>query len=175
MEAGQVVLVYFLGNLVVKTITTPLLRRLGFRTVLIVNGVGVALSIAALGLLDARTGFAVVAVVAFAAGVTRSIEFTGINTLSFADIGPAGRASASTFFSMMQQISIALGVAAAAIVLQVAHGPAATPLTQGDFTLAFVLSGAVALAGALLMVRLRPDAGHEVTGHRPRTKLPTRT
>jgi EmrB/QacA subfamily drug resistance transporter len=177
LEAGQIVLVYFLGNLVVKTITTPLLRRLGFRTVLIGNGVAVALSIGALGLLDARTGFAVVAVVAFAAGVTRSIEFTGINTLSFADIGPADRASASTFFSMMQQISMALGVAAAAIVLQVAHGPAATPLTQGDFALAFALSGAVALAGALLMVRLRPDAGHEVTGHRPRKKgeVPSRT
>ncbi|MEV0998768.1 MFS transporter [Nonomuraea sp. NPDC050202] len=177
LEAGQIVLVYFLGNLVVKTITTPLLRRLGFRTVLIGNGVAVALSIGALGLLDARTGFAVVAVVAFAAGVTRSIEFTGINTLSFADIGPADRASASTFFSMMQQISMALGVAAAAIALQVAHGPAATPLTQGDFALAFALSGAVALAGALLMVRLRPDAGHEVTGHRPRKKgeVPSRT
>ncbi|MGR6915579.1 MFS transporter [[Actinomadura] parvosata] len=170
LEAGQIVLVYFLGNLVIKAITTPLLRRFGFRTVLIANGVGVALSIGAFGLLDVRTGFVLVAVVSFVAGVTRSIEFTGINTLSFADIGPADRASASTLFSMTQQISVALGVAAAAIVLQVAHGSAATPLTQGDFSLAFGLCGAVALAGALLMVRLRPEAGHEVTGHRPRRK-----
>ncbi|GAA3150206.1 hypothetical protein [Nonomuraea salmonea] len=101
-------------------------------------------------------------------GATRSIEFTGINTLSFADIGSADRASASTLFSMTQQISVALGVAVAAIALQVAHGPAATPLTQSDFSLAFYVSGAIALAGALLMLLLRPDAGHEVTGHRPR-------
>ncbi|MEV4469676.1 MFS transporter [Nonomuraea sp. NPDC049504] len=168
LEAGQLVLVYFLGNLVIKVITTPLMRWLGFRTVLVCNGIGVGLSIAAFGLLDARTGFVVGAAVAFVAGATRSIEFTGINTLSFADIGSADRASASTLFSMTQQISVALGVAVAAIALQVAHGPAATPLTQSDFSLAFYVSGAIALAGALLMLLLRPDAGHEVTGHRPR-------
>lgn len=168
LEAGQIVLVYFLGNLVIKVITTPLLRRFGFRTVLAVNGVAVALSIGAWALLDVRSGIVVVGAVAFVAGATRSIEFTGTNTLTFADIEPEDRASASTFFSMMQQISTALGVAAAAIVLQAAHGTSTTPLTQSDFALAFVVTGAVALLGAVLMLRLRRDAGQEVTGHRPR-------
>ena len=173
LEAGRLVLVYFLGNLVVKVITTPLMRWLGFRTVLVCNGIGVALSIAALGLLDAGTAFAVAAVVAFVAGATRSIEFTGTNTLSFADVGSADRASASTLFSMMQQLSVALGVAVAAIALQLAHGGSGTPLTQGDFAVAFWVTGAIALTGALLMLRLRPDAGNEVTGHRRRQKTPT--
>jgi EmrB/QacA subfamily drug resistance transporter len=168
LEAGKIVLVYFLGNLVIKVITSPLLRRLGFRTVLVGNGLAVSLSIGVCGLLDPHTDIVVVGVVAFVAGATRSIEFTGINTLTFADIDPEDRASASTFFSMMQQISMALGVAAAAIVLQAAHGTASTPLTQADFTLAFWSIAAVALLGALLMLRLRPDTGHEVTGHRPR-------
>jgi len=160
-------LVYALGNLVMKTITTPLLRRLGFRTVLTANGVAVALSIAACGLLTSHTNIAVVDAVAFAAGATRSIEFTGINTLTFADIGPDHRASASTIFSMMQQVSMALGVAGAAILLYAIEGGKQTTLTQSDFTLAFALTAAVALGGALLMLRLRRNAGYEVTGHRP--------
>lgn len=169
LDAGKIVLVYSLGNLVMKTITTPLMRRLGFRTVLGGNGIAVALSIGACGLLTADTGIVVVDAVAFLAGAARSIEFTGINTLTFADIEPGQQASASTFFSMMQQVSTALGVAGAAIVLHTAHGTAATALTQRDFSVAFEATAAIALLGALLMLRLRPDAGRAVSGHRPRS------
>lgn len=169
LDAGKIVLVYGLGNLVLKTITTPLLRALGFRTVLVGNGIAVAASIGALGLLTAHTPLVLVCLAAFAAGATRSIEFTGVNTLTFADVAPDQQAPASTFFSMMQQVSTALGVAAAATILtSESHG--SSPLTQADFRLALVLTGATAMIGALLMLRLARDAGHAVTGHLPRRR-----
>lgn len=164
LEAGAVLLTYALGNLVLKTVTTPVLRRLGFRTTLVGNGVLVALSIGACCLLDADTGTAVVHVVAFVAGATRSLQFTGLNTLTFADVDEHDQAAASTFFSMTQQVSMALGVAVAAILL----GVTPSPLTQVDFTVAFAVTAAVALVGALLMLRLPRDAGQAVTGHQPR-------
>jgi hypothetical protein len=68
----------------------------------------------------------------------------------------------------MQQVSMALGIAAAAIALTAAHGTAPTALTQADFTIAFAVTAAIALIGALLMLRLPRDAGHAVTGHQPR-------
>jgi hypothetical protein len=82
-------------SLCVKTLTTPLLHALGFRTTLAANGVLVALSIGACGLLGRQTGIVVVAAIAVVAGATRSIEFTGLNTLTFADVGPHHQAAAS--------------------------------------------------------------------------------
>lgn len=172
LDAGKIVLVYSLGNLIMKTITTPLLRAFGFRPVLVGNGIAVAVSIAACGLLNAGVSILVVDAVVFVAGAARSIEFTGINTLTFADIGPHERSAASTFFSMMQQVSMALGVAFAAIALHAAHGAGPSGLTQADFTATFEVTAVVALVGALLMLRLRPDAGQAVTDHPPRSQKP---
>jgi EmrB/QacA subfamily drug resistance transporter len=163
LDAGKIVLVYSLGNLIMKTITTPLLRTFGFRPVLAGNGLAVAVSIGACGLLTAGANIVVVDAVVFLAGAARSIEFTGINTLTFADIGPHDRGPAATFFSMAQQVSMALGVAIAAVILHAAHGTGSTGLTQTDFTIAFGLTAAIALMGALLMLRLRPEAGQAVT------------
>jgi EmrB/QacA subfamily drug resistance transporter len=168
LDAGMIVLVYALGNLLMKTVTTPILRKLGFRAVLAGNGAVVVLSIGAFGLLDAHSNIIVVGAVAVIAGAARSLEFTGINTLTFADITPNQQAPASTFFSMMQQVSMALGIAVAAITLTAAHGFAPTPLTQADFTVAFGVTAAIALLGTLLMLALPRDAGQAVTGHQPR-------
>jgi EmrB/QacA subfamily drug resistance transporter len=163
LQAANVLLVYAFGNLATKIVTTPLLRRLGFRTVLVVNGVAVAATIAGCGLLTSTTGHVAVLAVAFAAGATRSLQFTAMNTLAFADIDPQHRSAASTIFSMAQQISMALGVAAAAATLSLAQGGSGHP-TQASYTTAFGLMGLLALGGALWMLRLHRQAGDSVTG-----------
>src|SRR6185436_19902001 len=117
-QAGVFVLIYFGGNLGMKSVSTPLLRRYGFRSVMIANGVGVTLTIAACSLLGVSTPWLVTAIVLFAAGLTRSMQFTSFATLAFADVLPAQRGSAATLFNMSQQISVGLGVAAAAITLE---------------------------------------------------------
>jgi hypothetical protein len=103
-----------------------------------------------------------------AAGATRSMQFTAVNTLTFADVSQEQRASASTLSSMVQQVAMAFGIAAAALLLilsQTARG--AQSVNAGDFQLAFFVCGGCALAGSLLMLRLAPDAGAEVSGHTP--------
>ena len=167
LEAGNIVLVYMAGNLVMKTVTTPTLKACGFRSVAVGNGLVVAGSIAALGLLTSETPLALVWVVAFVAGASRSLQFSALNTLAFADVEPEQRTSASTLFSIMQQVALAVGVALAAIVLSTAGGARNDHLSQADFTIAFVITAAVALVGALHMLGLARDAGHLVTGHQP--------
>jgi EmrB/QacA subfamily drug resistance transporter len=168
LQAGGVVLVYFLGNLTMKTVTTPLLRRFGFRTVLSINGVLVGLSVAACGFLDAHTAIEVTDIAMFVAGATRSMQFTALNTLTFADVTAEQRVSSSTLSSMMQQMGAALGVAAAALFLRLSQSwRGGEALSGGDFRFAFIACAVCALAGAALTLRLAPDAGDEVSGRRP--------
>ncbi len=167
IEAGVYVLVYFAGNLAMKSVTTPMLRRFGFRNVLVVNGLLSTGSIAACALLSPATPDIVVYPLLFAAGLTRSMQFTALNTLGFADILPRQRSSASTLSSMLQQVSMLLGVAVAAAVLNLSRMiRGGEPLSLIDFRWAFVVVGLVGIVACLRFLTLAPDAGAEVSGHR---------
>ena len=167
VQAGLFTLAYFLGNLSMKTLTTPLLRRFGFRRVMVVNGTLAATAILACALLRADTPVVVTVALLVMAGATRSMQMTALNTLAFADIDPALRAPASTLSSMCTQVSSALGAAVGALLLalsQIAHGRSA--LAGPDFKVAFVCIGLIALASVAGFARLRPADGAEVSGHR---------
>jgi EmrB/QacA subfamily drug resistance transporter len=171
IAAGGYLLVYFLGNLGMKAVTTPILRRFGFRTVLGVNGLIAALSIVACGFLTPGTPQPVIHALLFAAGLSRSMEFTALNTLSFADIGPAQRSSASTLSSMLQQVAMLLGVAVAAAVLNLSAAlrGVGNPVLA-DFRWAFVTVGLIGVLAALRFLQLPPEAGADVSGHTRRQK-----
>ncbi len=166
IRTGTFILVYFIGNLGMKVVTTPLLRRFGFRTILCFNGLIAALSLAACSLLSAGTPEIISFALLLVAGLSRSMQFTALNTLTFADINASQRSSASTLSSMLQQMSMLLGVAIAAMVLnlsQMAHGNATTSLT--DFRMAFFVVGLIGVVSALRFLELPWNAGAEVSGH----------
>jgi EmrB/QacA subfamily drug resistance transporter len=170
LAAGGLIFAYFVGNLGMKTITTPTLRRFGFRSVLAVNGALSGLSIMACALFDRDTPHSVLMAILLIAGLTRSMEFTALNTLAFSDIGSAQRSSASTLASMLQQVSTVLGIALAAFLLnasQTMRGAATLGIT--DFRVAFMVVGAVGLLASWRFLQLPADAGAEVTGHCPRS------
>jgi EmrB/QacA subfamily drug resistance transporter len=167
IRAGTYLLVYFAGNLAMKTVTTRTLRALGFRVVLVANGLVACGSIVACGFMTAATPDALMALLFFVAGLSRSMQFTALNTLGFADISPAQRSSASTLSSMLQQVSLLLGVAIAAAIINISsllRAGAGTPLA--DFRWAFVVTGAIGIAASLRFLTLAPDAGADVSGHR---------
>ncbi|TIR21575.1 MAG: DHA2 family efflux MFS transporter permease subunit [Mesorhizobium sp.] len=166
VDAGLLVLAYFLGNLGMKTVTTPTLRRFGFRTVMVVNGAIASLAIMACGAISPQTPQVLVVALMLVAGLTRSMQFTALNTLAFADIGAPQRSSAATLSSMLQQISMLFGVAIAAAVLnlsQIFRGEALPDLV--DFRITFVAIGLLGLAAAMRFLVLPANAGAEVSGH----------
>ncbi|MFZ3482699.1 MFS transporter [Sphingomonas sp. 3-13AW] len=163
--AGLLVLAYFLGNLAMKPLTSPLLRRFGFRGVLVVNGVLGGGAILACGWLAPGTPSAVLTPLLFAAGLTRSMQLTCLNTLAFADVEAAQRSAATTLSGVSQQVSSVLGIAVAAVLLNLAslwRGAAEPGLP--DFLPAFVAVGLLAVGSGLAFLRLPESAGAEVSG-----------
>ena len=167
LAAGGLVLVYFLGNLLMKTVTTPILRRFGFRSILTLNGTLAGLAIIGCGFLSADTFYPLTFAILFVAGLTRSMQFTALATLAFADVDGDKRSSASTLSSMFQQISMVFGVALAAAILNISQVVRGAPaLGLHDFRVAFFAVGALCVAASLQLLVLPRDAGSEVSGHR---------
>jgi EmrB/QacA subfamily drug resistance transporter len=167
--SGLLVLAYAAGNLGMKPVTTPILRRFGFRSVMIVNGLLTAATIAVCSALSPATPHAIVIGVLLVGGLCRSMQMTSINTLAFADVPPAMMSSASTLFSVVQQMTIGLGIALGAIALHFAvwlHG-GGTNLTLGDFRVAFVVVAMVVLVSVISFIGIERNAGADVSGHRP--------
>lgn len=168
VQAGLFTFAYFLGNLSMKTITNPLLRRFGFRSVLLVNGGLAALAMLGCAALGADTPVALLVALLVGAGATRSMQMTAMNGLAFADIEPALRGPASTLSSVCMQLASALGAAGGTLLLavsQIAHEREL--LAAADFRVAFVCVGLIALASVGGFARLGPADGAEVSGHRP--------
>jgi EmrB/QacA subfamily drug resistance transporter len=160
LASGLTLLPLFAGNALMKVVTTPVLRAFGFRRALLVNGAIGAATLVAPAFLTATTAPAWTALLLFTGGLARSMQFTALNTLGFADVPKHQTAAANTFASMQTQLSAALGVALGALVLRLGalrHG--STGPGVPDFHLAFWVMGALALAGALDALRLHEDAG----------------
>ena len=164
VQAGLLVLVLFAGNLAIKPLTTPILSRLGFRTVLVGNGLVQAGAMTAFALLPATAPLPGVMALLALAGASRSLQFTALNTLAFADVPQPQMALANTWFSVAFQLSIGIGVAVGAVALRLASlasGAANPALPEFHAALAAValLMAAAALAG----LGLARDAGAAVT------------
>ncbi|WBO61214.1 MFS transporter [Acidocella sp. MX-AZ03] len=112
--AGTLLMAVFAGNLLIKPATTPILRRFGFRNVLIFNGLLNALALACCAGLGRFMPLPVICAILFLGGATRSMQFTALNTIAFADVPQARMAGANTLFSTAAQLAMGLGVAVGA-------------------------------------------------------------
>ncbi len=166
-SAGTLVLVYFAGNMGMKPFTTRMLRWFGFRRLLVGNGLLVGASLLALAAFGPGSPAWALVPVLLLAGAVRSMQFTCLNTLVFADVPDRLRAPANTLASMAWEVASAAGVAVAALLLALAASlRGAQELATADFRWAFLLLGGVALAAAAAFARLPEDAGAVVSGHR---------
>lgn len=164
-QAGMMMMAVFAGNLVIKPATTPILRRFGFRPVLLVNGFFNVVAIAACALFTADTPVALMCVVLFLGGVTRSLQFTAVNTIAFADVDKKDMSDANTVFSIAFQLAVAMGVALGAIGIRL--GERIATMTGGGvempFRIAFILVAIIALTGLIDSWKLSPTAGQHVS------------
>ena len=168
-QSGILMLGLFAGNLGMKTVTTPVIKRFGFRSVLIFNGILTAVLMLGCAVLYPQTPQIVILAVLFVNGLCRSMQFTSLSTIAFADIPKSQLSSATSFSSMVTQLSMGTGVAAGAIALRFAallnRNPSGTP-SVADFHVAFVLVSILCLLAVIDCFTLDPAAGAEVSGHR---------
>ena len=164
LESGSLTMAVFAGNLAMKPLTGPLLRRYGFRTVLLWNGTLTALALMACGWLHANTPKVITLLVLFAGGLGRSMELTALTTMGFADLPEKLKNSGTTLATTINQMTTSLGVAVSALAL---HGSA---LVRGgasafDFRVAFCVMAGLAALSLPSYLRMHPAAGAAVSGN----------
>lgn len=167
IQAGLMTFISAAGALVMKTTAPPILRRFGFRSVLVVNALIVAVSFVAYGLFTPTTPHWLILLILGIGGFFRSLHFTSLNGLAFADIGQDRMSRASTTSSMVQQLvqSVGIGLAAALMhFFMVARGE--DQLTAAAISPAFVVTGLITLISLAFFIPLPRDAGDEMNGRK---------
>ncbi len=164
-QSGMVTFAAAIGALTMKLTASPILRRWGFRRVLLVNAVISSVLLGATGLFTAATPAAVMMTMLAVAGFFRSLQFTSLNTLGYADIDQPAMSRATSFNAVVQQLSLSAGVALAALLLELFSYRRHGELVADDFRWSFLVIGLVALTSTFAYLKLDPRAGAEVSGH----------
>jgi EmrB/QacA subfamily drug resistance transporter len=166
VDAGILLLWLFVGNLCMKPATTWIMNTFGFRQVLIVNGLMVSAGFVAMAMFTVNTPHWLMVLVLFISGMNRSMHFTALNTIGFADVGEQQMRDASTLFSVLQQMSRGIGIAFAALVLAFSmwflHGTTLVETQTEDFQLAFWIIAVLALISIADTLSLSRDAGASI-------------
>jgi MFS family permease len=164
LHAGLLTFSSSLGAMLVRTFSGAFLRVFGFRRLLAGNACLAAAVTAACGLLRADTPVWLIVALLLLSGCVRSIQYLGLNAVSYADVPPPLLSKSTSVGGVAQQLARGFGVAVGAALLAVIAGPAR--VTVGDFQLALFLIALIPLCSALGFLRLSPVDGAEVSGHR---------
>jgi MFS family permease len=165
VQSGLLTFVSAMGAMFMKTIAARILRRFGFRRVLVVNAIASSLMLCAFGLFRPHTSHALIAGTLLVSGFFRSLQFTSLNAISYADVDARRMGQASSLAGMMQQLSLSLGVAIGGYLLEIVGLASDRPSTAVEnFYLAFVGVGLISLSSVLFVRRLPRNAGAEMSG-----------
>ena len=163
LQAGLLTFVSAAGALIMKTTAPPILRRFGFRQVLVVNAVITGLFFMAYALFKPATPHWIIMIVLLAGGFFRSLQFTSLNGLAYAEIEQDRMSRASTMSSMAQQLVQSIGIGLAAMLIHLFTRLAGqAELTAATVSPAFLVIGAITFVSLLFYVRLPDDAGDEM-------------
>ena len=161
------------GALTMKAAAGPIIRAIGFRRILVTNAVIGGLFLVGYGLFKPATPHFLIFGALLAGGFFRALQFTSVNTLTYADVPAPLMSRATSLASMMQQLSLSIGVGMGAMLLHViltTRGGSA--LIAHDFAPAFWIVGLISIASVLLFARLAPGAGAELLIRRASAPAP---
>jgi EmrB/QacA subfamily drug resistance transporter len=158
-HAGMMMLPTSVGAILSKRIVTPIIMRVGYRRVLVINTVLVGTGMASFALISPAhpTWVEVIQLTLF--GIVNSMQFTAMNTVTLKDLSGAGASSGNSLLSMVQMLSMSLGVAAAGGLLSTfveffGSGPAhALPA----FHATFICVGMITAVSAWIFWQLSDD------------------
>ncbi|MCD9028135.1 MFS transporter [Luteimonas sp. BDR2-5] len=165
VQSGLITFTSAAGAMFMKTIAARILKRFGFRPVLVTNALVASLLLCGFGLFRAETPYPLMVGVLLVSGCFRSLQFTSLNAIVYVDVDAARMAQASSLAAMAQQVSLALGVTIGGYALTLSSLATGTPTDAViNFTFAFLTVGLVSASSVLMMLRLAPDAGAEMSG-----------
>ncbi|MGA0582314.1 MAG: DHA2 family efflux MFS transporter permease subunit [Castellaniella sp.] len=162
-SAGMITFTSAAGAMLMKLVATPIVRRFGFRRVLVTNALIAAAFTAACALFQADTPIWAMVAVLLVGGFFRSLQFTAVNALTYADLDSAQMSRASSFAATAQQLGISLGVACAAMTLNLSMTlRGGTEADRIDVMWGFAVIAVIVAASALSFRRLPARAGSQL-------------
>ena len=166
-ESGMITFSAAIGAIAMKFAAPPILRRFGFRSVLLVNAFVAGVFVMLPALFTPATPVAVMTGLLLIGGFFRSLQFTSVNALAYADVPHDRMSGATTLASVAQQLSLSVGISVGAIVLELTVAASGGGIGAGSFAPAFVVVGILSMLSAIPFALLARDAGRELSGHRP--------
>jgi EmrB/QacA subfamily drug resistance transporter len=165
-HSGMITFASAIGAITLKFVAPPLLRRHGFRTILVINAVIAGCFVSLPGTFSPATPVALMTGLILVGGFFRSLQFTSVNALAFADVPQTRMSRATTLTSVAQQLSLSLGISIGAMMLEASTRLSGGVITADTFWPAFVLVGILSALSGLVFARLPQHAGAEMSGHR---------
>ncbi len=167
-QSGLITFATAFGAMGMKWATATILRRFGFRSILLINSVISSAFLAVCAFFTAATPVALMMMLLFVGGFFRSLQFTSINTLAYAEVDPARIGRATSIVSVAQQLAISAGVAFGALAVDITlRIKGVSTLTADVFPPAFLAVALISALSALIFVRLEPEAGAEMADRTP--------
>jgi EmrB/QacA subfamily drug resistance transporter len=167
-QSGLITLSNVVGAMGMKTAVPFILRHFGFRRVLMVNALVSAALVAACATFTPGVSFAWIVGVLIISGFFRSLEFTSLNTIAYADIDNRRMSRATSLVAVAQQVSISVGVAVGALAVDLTLWVRGhSVITAADFQPAFIAIGVIAGCAFFVFIRMPPEAGAELARRTP--------
>ena len=170
LRSGLITFTSTLGALFMKAAAPRMLKRFGFRQVLIWNAILGGLSISLCAIFRDSTPSWVMIGILMLGGFFRSLQFTSINALAYAEVPTSRMSRATALAAVGQQVSLATGVAIGALTVEiVVRMKDQATIMASDFPPGFLLVGLIAASSALIFMLLPPNAGAEMANRVPPT------
>jgi EmrB/QacA subfamily drug resistance transporter len=166
-QSGLITFTAALGAMFMKAAVASVLRRFGYRNVLVYNALIGSAFLAACATFVQGMPFAAMVAILLSGGFFRSLQFTSINTIAYAEIEPAKMSRATSMVAAAQQLSLSTGVAVGALVVEfMVRLRQSTTIGINDFPPAFLFVSLLSASAVLIFARLPLDAGAELSGRK---------
>ncbi len=166
-QSGLVTFSSAVGAMGMKTLAARVIRAFGFRNLMTVNALISAFFLAACALFTVSTPLLLIMIILVVGGFFRSLQFTAINTVAYAEVEPPQMSRATTLVSVNQQLALSAGVAVGAFSVETTmwlrH---VSELNATVFAPAFLVVAVVSAASCWFFWQMPDDAGHEISGRK---------
>lgn len=169
MEAGFMMVPVALAALLTKRIVSPLIVRVGYRNVLVVNTILVGTMIASFALISPEQPAWLRVVQLLALGAVNSLQFTAMNTIALKDLHREQASSGNGLLSVVQMLSMSLGVTVAAALLSAFTAAFELRVEEPRvaFQATFVAVGLITCASSFIFWQLAPEICETETEEEP--------
>jgi EmrB/QacA subfamily drug resistance transporter len=169
IQSGLMMMPQAIAAMSLKLTMPRILRRFGYRTVLISNTVMLGLLIMLFATIGLGTPIWIVVIEVFCYGFFTSLQYTSMNTLAYADANREETSKASTILSTMQQMSVSFGIAAASLATALfvpdRFHTSPAEMIHGIHE-AFLCLGAWTILSTLVFRELKSNDGSAVSRHK---------